>query len=122
MGEETVDVLKRRIAELEAIKTMYEQNGPAKLYYALNRKMWEMADLLNATNLKHLSLEDPKDKTFERLKVLWNDSSSISTAVEALGNAIGITGDEGKDIQKTRKMISPESVAQEVGDYKTHDV
>ena len=34
------------IEELKARLSFYEQNGPAKLYYSLNRKAIEMADLL----------------------------------------------------------------------------
>lgn len=104
--------------EYESIIRMYEENGAAKLYYALNRKMWEMADLLNKTNLKNLALDDPKDKTFERLKVIWNDSSSISSAVQSLGISIGITGDEDKDIQNTRRRTTPETIADVLGDNR----
>lgn len=90
---ETMDELKAKIA-------LYEQNGVAKLYYALNRKANEMADMLNKSNLSNLDLTDPKDKTFERLKVVWNDSASISTAIKDLGSTAGITGDEKKDVEK----------------------
>lgn len=101
----------KTIEELELTLRKYEENGAAKLYYALNRKMWEMADLLNSVSLKNLDIGDPKDKTFERLKVIWNDSSSISTAVQSLGNAIGVTGEEDKDIQNSRRRTTPESIA-----------
>lgn len=90
---ETIDELKARLA-------LYEQNGAAKLYYSLNRKMNEMADLMNSTNLKNLSLDDPKDKTFDRLKVIWNDAASIATAVKALGDSAGITNNEERDVNK----------------------
>lgn len=83
----------------------YEQDGIAKLYYSLNRKAWEMADILNSTNLKTVSLEDPKDKTFDRLKVIWNDAASISTAVKELGSLAGITGDEQKDVSKKASFL-----------------
>lgn len=109
--EDTIESLKAKLR-------VYEENGPAKLYYALSRKMWEMADLLNATNLKTLDLGDPKDKTFDRLKVIWNDSSSISAAVQALGIAIGATKDEERDIQNTRRRTTPESIADVLGDNK----
>lgn len=79
---------------------LYEQNGAAKLFYSLNRKMNEMADLMNKTNLATLLLDDPKDKTFERLKVIWNDAASIAIAVKALGESAGVTGDEKKDIER----------------------
>jgi hypothetical protein len=86
--------------ELQNKLQKYEENGVAKLYYALNRKAWEMADILNSTNLKNVNLDDPKDKTFDRLKVIWNDSASISEAVKSLGDSAGITGDENKDVSK----------------------
>lgn len=107
-----IDDLKKKIA-------LYEQNGVAKLYYSLNRKANEMADIMNKNSLANLSLEDPKDKTFERLKVIWNDASSLATSIEALGRAAGVTGDEEKDIQKTRRVTTPESMAQDLGDNKT---
>lgn len=88
------------IEELKSKLLVYEQNGAAKLYYALNRKMNEMADMLNKSSLSNLDLTDPKDKTFERLKVIWNDSASIATAVKALGESAGVTQDENKDVNK----------------------
>lgn len=108
---ETIEELKTKLA-------LYEQNGAAKLYYALNRKMNEMADIMNKNSLSNLSLDDPKDKTFERLKVIWNDATGIAIAVESLGSAIGITGNEAKDIQNTRRRTTPESVADVLGDNK----
>jgi hypothetical protein len=93
MAEVTVEELKAKLL-------LYENNGAAKLYYSLNRKMNEMADIMNKNSLSTLSLDDPKDKTFERLKVIWNDASSIATAVRALGEAAGVTGDEEADVSK----------------------
>ena len=90
---ETLEELKQKLL-------LHEQNGAAKLFYALNRKANEMADLLNKTNLSQLQLDDKNDKTFERLKILWNDSASISTAIRDLGISAGVTGDEGKDVAK----------------------
>lgn len=106
---ETIEELKAKIA-------VYEENGPAKLYYSLRRKMNEMADLMNSTNLKNLDIDDPKSKTFDRLKVIWNDAANIATAVAALGESVGITGDEDKDTKKQIKSFSPESIADAVGE------
>lgn len=89
-----------KIQELESKVAIYENNGAAKLFYSLNRKMNEMGDMLNKVNLATLDLEDPKNKTFDRLKVIWNDAASIATAVKALGEVAGVTGDEKKDIEK----------------------
>ncbi len=86
------------LEDLQAKVKIYEQNGAAKLYYSLNRKMNEMADLMNATNLKNLDIQDAKDKSFERLKVIWNDAASIATAVDALGKLAKVTGNEEEDI------------------------
>lgn len=91
------------MAEIEELKRrleLYEQNGTAKLYYALNRKANEMADLLNKTNLSNLNLDDAKDKTFERLKIIWNDSASLSNAIKELGISAGVTGREDEDVSK----------------------
>jgi hypothetical protein len=88
------------IEELESKLKLYEQNGAAKLYYSLNRKMNEMANLMNKTNLENIVLDDPKDKTFDRLKVIWNDAASIATAAEALGRSAKVTSNEEEDVNK----------------------
>lgn len=91
---------KAKYEELKTKVSLYEQNGAAKLYYSLQRKMNEMADLMNGTNLKSLDIDDPKSKTFDRLKVIWNDAASIATAVRALGELAGVTNDEAKDVAR----------------------
>jgi len=108
--------MQRTLEEAEKVIALYEQNGGAKLFYALNRKMNEMADMLNKSNLGTLDLTDPKDKTFERLKVVWNDSASIATAVKTLGDTAGITNDEEKDTTARKyQRTSPESIADVLG-------
>lgn len=98
--KEEIQELKQKITDLQAKLMRYEENGVAKLYFSLNRKAWEMADVMNATNLKTISLDDPKDKTFDRLKIIWQDSASIATAVESLGRIAKVTGDEEADVSK----------------------
>jgi hypothetical protein len=88
------------IEELKAKLALYEQNGAAKLYYSLNRKMNEMADLMNGNNLTLIAIDDPKDKTFDRLKAIWNDVDKIALAVKTLGESSGITGEEKKDVER----------------------
>lgn len=88
------------IEELKAKISLYENNGAAKLYYSLNRKMNEMANLMNKTDLGNLAIDDPKDKTFDRLKVIWNDASGIATAVKSLGELAGVTNDEARDVAR----------------------
>lgn len=93
----------------------FELNGIAKLYFALNRKSNEMADLLNKYTLTEVALDDPKDKTFERLKIIWNDSSSLAEAIKSLEQTAGITGDEEKDL-RPRVRITPENIADSIGE------
>lgn len=101
-----------KIKELEGKIKLYELNGAARLFYALNKKLNEMADMLNKQSLTTLDLTDAKDKTFERLKVIWNDAAGIATAVKTLGEAAGIVGDETKDTGSPRYQITtPESIA-----------
>lgn len=91
---------EEKIIHLENKVKKYEENGVAKLYYSLSRKSWEMADLMNDTDLKNIELDDPKSKKFDRLKVIWQDAASLAAAVEALGKVAGITGHEENDISK----------------------
>jgi len=107
------DDLKKRL-------DLYEQNGPAKLYYSLNRKANEMAELLNKTSLTAIDIDDPKIKTFERLQKIWVDAGTISSSIKALEVLAGIN-QEGKEdkkeqIQVTRKPFSPENMADAVGE------
>jgi hypothetical protein len=114
--------MARTLEEAEKLISLYEQNGAAKLYYALQRKMNEMGDMLNKQSLSTLDLTDAKDKSFERIKVIWDSAEKVATAVKSLGDSAGITGDEEKDLRMSRKATTPESMAQEIGDYKTQNV
>ena len=80
-------------------------------------KINEMADILNKTALKDLDLSDAKDKTFDRIKVIWNDAASIANAVKALGETAGITNDEAIDTTKSiyKRITTPENIADSVG-------
>jgi hypothetical protein len=92
--------MARTLAEAEALIKMYEENGIAKLAYSLNRKMNEMADILNKNSLGSLELTDAKDKTFDRLKATWSSAAEVAASFKTLSELAGITGDEGKDIAK----------------------
>lgn len=92
--------MAKTVEELEAIISRYEENGPAKLYFSLNRKMNEMADLLNKTNLSGVDLESKDSKEFERLFKLLEKSQVISNAAQSVKEFAGLTGDEQKDIAR----------------------
>lgn len=105
-----------RIKELEKMVARYEEDGAAKLFYSLNRKMNEMADTLNKSKLDELDLTDPKNKQFERLKIVWNEAASIATAVDTLGRSAGVTGKESDDTTNPKyKITTPESMADNIG-------
>lgn len=110
--------MARTLEEAEKLISFYEQNGSAKLFYALNRKSGELADLLNKQSLTNLDLVDAKDKSFERLKIAWNEAANIANAIKVLGDTAGITNDEEKDTQdsKYKKPITAESMADSVGE------
>lgn len=92
--------LEKKIKVLEERLSVYEQNGSAKLYYALNRKMNEMGDMLNDNSLKSINLDDPKDKSFDRIFKLLEKSETVASSAKVLGTIAGITGDEDKDVAR----------------------
>lgn len=80
--------------------SVYEQNGAAKLYYSLNRKMNEMADMLNSNSLNNINIDDPKDKSFDRIFKLLEKSETVANSAKTLGSVAGITNDEDADVKR----------------------
>lgn len=97
--QEENERLKKQIAISEEVRRMYE-NGSAKLYYAQQRKMSEMANVMNKYSLEGLDMASKSDATFERVFKLIEKSESISSAAAGLGAAAGVTGDEKKDTER----------------------
>ena len=104
--ENKIKDLEKQISYLQGKNAYYEQDGVGKLYYSLQRKANEMADLLNDNKLTSLMLspDDPKDKTFERLQKVWSDAESVSNAIKSLGVLAGI-GQESKDDKKEQTQV-----------------
>src|SRR5689334_21311450 len=99
MDGQEMDNVTSVLKEVELLKAklrLYEQNGAAKLFYSLNRKMNEMADMLNKQTLTNLDLTDAKDKSFERIKAIWDSAEKVALAAKALGESAGITHNEEK--------------------------
>ena len=103
--------MARTVQEMESLLRKYEENGPAKLYYSLSRKSWEMAELLNSTNLEKVELEDKDNKKLERLQKIMADATKVAEACKTLEGIAGITGNEERDVRK--KPITPQSIARE---------
>lgn len=110
-----MSLMAKTVEELEKIVALYEQNGAAKLFYAINRKMSEMAALMNKTNLANLDLDDKESKSFDRLFKLLEKSQVISNAAQTIQGFAGISNDEIKDTQSPIFRITPESMAVNLG-------
>jgi hypothetical protein len=118
--EDKIKDLEKQIALLQSKNNYYEQDGVGKLYYSLQRKANEMADLLNDNKLTSTMIEDPKDKTFDRLQKIWTDAESVSNAIKSLGVIAGIgqepTTEKKEIVQVNKKPFSPENMADAVGE------
>jgi len=89
----------------------FEMPGKTKLFYALNKQQNDLADLLNKTDVATLSLDDPKDKSIERLKTIWASIGTLAPLVDMLQNSAGITGNEQKDMDSRVPFV--ETIAME---------
>ena len=96
VDKDSPEYLKSKIAKLEEKLRKYEDNGIAQLYYSLNRKANEMADLMNNVSLKDLDIDDPKSKSFDRMKVIWQGASEIAISITQLGQMAGVIKAEKK--------------------------
>lgn len=99
------EYLKSKIAKLEEKLAKYEDNGMAKLYYSLNRKANEMADLMNGVELKDLDIDDPKSKSFDRLKVIWQGASEIAISLTQLGQMAGVLKADKKTETEAKPFV-----------------
>jgi septation ring formation regulator EzrA len=100
MTETTKGILEKEIQNLESKLKAYEENGAAKLFYSLQRKANEMADLLNGNSLARINLDDPKDKSFDRIFKILEKSQTVSESIKALRESAGITGNEKADVER----------------------
>lgn len=98
--EQKVIRLEKSIEFFKSKVVAYEQNGAAKLYYSLNRKMNEMADMLNSNSLNNINIDDPKDKSFDRIFKLLEKSETVANSAKTLGSVAGITNDEEADVKR----------------------
>jgi hypothetical protein len=97
--QEKIDLLEKQLQQEQLRSKMYE-NGDAKLYYALQRKMTEMANILNKHNLENVDIEDKNSKTFDRITLILQKCETISASASGLGVIAGITNDEKRDTEK----------------------
>lgn len=96
---------KKKVAVLEKKIASMETSGKAKLYYSLNRNMADLSDMLDGITMKDVNLDDPKDKTMERLKMIWASVKPLVETISLLGASTGITGDEAKDTARKSSFL-----------------
>lgn len=88
---------KQKVWILQKKWDALELQGKAKLYYSLNRNMSDLSDMLDGIELTKVNMEDPKDKTMERLKIIWASVKPLVETLSIIALSSGITGDEEKD-------------------------
>lgn len=108
--EETIEAYKKRVSVLEQLIAKYENHGGVRVYYSLNRKLNEIAEVLNSINIKDELISDGKDKRFERIRALWQDADKIANAAQSLASMYKMTSDEEQDYKKKIPFI--ETVAE----------
>lgn len=108
--EPTIEDYKKKIELLDHKISLYEKHGGARAYHALNRKLNEIAEVLNSVDLEYEINTDAKDKKFDRVRALWKDVKDISEATQAIATMFKLTGDEEKDSNKLIPFI--ETVAE----------
>ena len=73
---------------------LYEADGIVGSYYALNRKLNEITNLLNSNNLSNLDLSDRNDGSWERVMKLFNSVGEINEVLKKLRMDNQLSGDE----------------------------
>lgn len=104
-----LDQERKKVKVLEERLSTFDMPGKVRLYYSLNRNMNDLADMLNGINLKGMDITDPKDKTIERLKIIWASIGSLSATIAVLGESAGVSGNEAEDSK--RKISFIDSIA-----------
>lgn len=84
---------------------LYEQDGIVGAYYALNRKLNEITELLNNSSLSSLDLADKDDGTMERVMKFFNSVGDINDVMKKLKLDNSLTGDEEKDKSRKKPLI-----------------
>ena len=84
---------------------LYEQDGIVGAYYALNRKLNEITNMLNRTDLSRLDLADKDDGTMERVMKFFNSVGDINDVMKKLKLDNALTGDEEKDKSRQKPLI-----------------
>jgi hypothetical protein len=91
--------------KLEDKIKIYESDGIVGAYYALNRKLNEITNLLNNNDLSRLDLSDKDDGSWERVMKLFNSVGDINDVMKKLKMDNQLSGDEDKDKSRRKPLI-----------------
>lgn len=84
---------------------LYESDGIVGAYYSLNRKLNEITQLLNNSDLTRLDLADRADSSWERVLKLFASVGEINDVMKKLKLDNQLTGDEEKDKSRKKPLI-----------------
>jgi hypothetical protein len=96
---------KKKVDFLQKKIDSFDLQGKAKLYYSLNRNMSDLSDMLDGIDLTKVNMDDPKDKTMERLKMIWASEKPLVETISLIGASSGITGNEEKDTARKGSFL-----------------
>lgn len=104
------EAFKQQVKVLEQQLQRYETHGGVRLYYALNRKLNEIAGVLNSNKIEDVLEGDSKEKKFERLRALWTDAEKIVSAVQSIGAMLNLK-DDSEEANLRKKVPFVETIA-----------
>lgn len=90
---------QQRVKVLEEKISGYEGPSKAKLYYAINRQVSDLADMINSKSLKNIDISDGADKSIDKMKIVWGAVKSLCEILPLLAQSAGITGNEQEDLK-----------------------
>lgn len=93
------------MGKLEDKIKLYESDGIVGAYYALNRKLNEITELLNNSDISRLDLSDKDDGSWERVMKLFNSVGDINEVMKKLRMDNQLSGDEEKDKARRKPLI-----------------
>jgi hypothetical protein len=93
------------MGKLEDKLKLYESDGIVGAYYSLNRKLNEITNLLNNTDITRVDLADKNDGSWERVLKLFSSVGEINDVMKKLKIDNQLTGDEDKDKSRKKPLI-----------------
>ena len=109
--------MNESIEDVKKELSLYKANGLIGYYYQLNKWVNEAVALMRATSPKSILVPDESDaKKFERMMTLIKTAKDWIDTMEEIKVKINITGNEAKDTQTPIFRITPENMADNIGE------